>query len=50
MTLRRDIDTLEAEGAVIRVRGGARSMKFITATYEDSYEARLSLDTTAKAK
>lgn len=50
MTLRRDIDALEAEGAVIRVRGGARSMKFITATYEDRYEARLSLDSGAKGR
>ncbi len=32
MTLRRDVEALEAAGEVIRVRGGARSVKFIPRT------------------
>lgn len=41
MTLRRDIEYFEREGEAIKVRGGARSMKFITTTMEDSFTARL---------
>lgn len=40
MTLRRDIDYFEKMGEVIKVRGGARSMKFIKTSMEDSFEAR----------
>ncbi len=40
MTLRRDIEFFEKQGALIKVRGGARSMKFITATTDDGYAAR----------
>lgn len=42
MTLRRDIEYFEREGDAIKVRGGARSMKFITTTMEDSFTSRLS--------
>ena len=42
MTLRRDIEHFEREGDAIKVRGGARSMKFITTTMEDSFTSRLS--------
>lgn len=41
MTLRRDIDKLEARGELIKVRGGARSMKFLTNSAEDDFGKRL---------
>lgn len=41
MTLRRDIDYFEAQGEAIKVRGGARSMKFITTSMEESFNFRL---------
>lgn len=41
MTLRRDIEFFEKQGDVIKVRGGARSMKFITTTMEDSFDERM---------
>ncbi len=41
MTLRRDIDYFEAQGEAIKVRGGARSMKFITTSMEESFNLRL---------
>ncbi len=50
MTLRRDIEFLEREGEAIKVRGGVRSMKFITTTMEDSFSARLAENTEAKEK
>ena len=37
MTLRRDIEYFEKQGDAIKVRGGARSMKFITTSMEDSF-------------
>ncbi len=40
MTLRRDIEYFEDRGDVIKVRGGARAMHFITLTLEDSYYKR----------
>lgn len=40
MTLRRDIEFFEQQGDVIKVRGGARSMKFITTSMEESFTAR----------
>lgn len=40
MTLRRDIEYFEKQGELIKVRGGARSMKFITATSDDAYTER----------
>ena len=41
MTLRRDIDRLETKGELIKVRGGARSMKFLTTSAEDDFGKRL---------
>ncbi|MBR3437281.1 MAG: DeoR/GlpR transcriptional regulator [Lachnospiraceae bacterium] len=40
MTLRRDIEYFEEKGDVIKVRGGARAMHFITLTLEDNYYKR----------
>lgn len=50
MTLRRDIEYFEKQGEAIKVRGGARSMKFITTSMEDSFKQRLSENTVAKDK
>ncbi|MHC1694737.1 MAG: DeoR/GlpR family DNA-binding transcription regulator [Eubacteriales bacterium] len=50
MTLRRDIEFFEKQGDVIKVRGGARSMKFITTTMEDSYTSRTNENILAKTK
>ena len=40
MTLRRDIEYFEAQGELIKVRNGARSMKFIAATADENYHRR----------
>ena len=40
MTLRRDIEYFESQGELIKVRNGARSMKFITATADENYLRR----------
>lgn len=50
MTLRRDIEYFEKTGEAIKVRGGARSMKFITTSMEDAFNQRLKHNTTAKEK
>ena len=50
MTLRRDIEFFERQGDVIKVRGGARSMKFITTTMEDSFSTRSTENTFSKQK
>ena len=50
MTLRRDIEFFERQGDVIKVRGGARSMKFITTSMEDSFTARSSAYTFSKQR
>ncbi len=49
MTLRRDIEYFEAQGECIKVRGGARSMKFITTSLEESFNLRLHANSAAKA-
>ncbi len=41
MTLRRDIEYFEREHEAIKVRGGARSMKFITSPTDDSITTRM---------
>ncbi len=41
MTLRRDIEYFEAEHEAIKVRGGARSMKFITTQTDGSFVSRM---------
>ena len=40
MTLRRDIEYFEAQGEVIKVRGGARAMRFISLSKEDPFYKR----------
>lgn len=50
MTLRRDIEYFEKQGEAIKVRGGARSMKFITTSMEDSFHQRMGENMTAKEK
>ncbi len=41
MTIRRDIDYFESTGAAIKVRGGARSVKFISDITEDKISVRM---------
>ena len=50
MTLRRDIEYFERQGDVIKVRGGARAMKFITTSMEESVSSRWAENTFAKQK
>lgn len=50
MTLRRDIEYFERQGEAIKVRGGARSMKFITTSMEDAFSLRLHSNSYAKEK
>ncbi|MBR6535481.1 MAG: DeoR/GlpR transcriptional regulator [Clostridia bacterium] len=50
MTLRRDIEYFEKIGEAIKVRGGVRSMKFITTSMEDAFSLRLNSNMTAKQK
>ena len=50
MTLRRDIEDFEARGEVIKVRGGARSMKFITTSMEEPITKRLGENTEIKER
>lgn len=50
MTLRRDIEYFESQGEVIKVRGGARAMRFITLSKEDTFYQRASENTAAKGR
>lgn len=50
MTLRRDIEHFEKTGAAIKVRGGARSVRFIGDTTEQSFSSRMNLRTEEKTK
>ncbi|GHU36395.1 DeoR family transcriptional regulator [Clostridia bacterium] len=50
MTIRRDIDYFEKQGEAIKVRGGARSMKFIKTTMEDAYVNRATENVDAKLR
>lgn len=50
MTLRRDIEYFEKQGEAIKVRGGARSMEFITNSMEDDFDLRLKENIAAKEK
>lgn len=50
MTLRRDIDYLERCGDAIKVRGGARSMKFITTSMEDNFASRMHANPATKER
>ena len=48
MTIRRDIDHFEKQGEAIKVRGGARSMKFITTSMEEEFPRRMQKNIPAK--
>ena len=50
MTLRRDIEYFESLGEAIKVRGGARSMKFITTSMEDTFTLRMTENIAAKER
>ena len=50
MTLRRDIEYFEKHGEAIKVRGGARSMKFITTSMEAAFSKRLMENTVEKER
>lgn len=48
MTIRRDLEALEQEGSIIRIHGGAKSVKSINRLVEDVFSKRLSLNTEKK--
>lgn len=48
MTLRRDIMFFEGRHEIIKVRGGARSMKFITTQADESVDARMNENVVSK--
>ena len=48
MTLRRDIEFFEERHEIIKVRGGARSMKFITSQIDESVDTRMNENVVAK--
>ena len=50
MTLRRDIEFFESQGEAIKVRGGARSMKFITTSTDDAITTRMQENVASKEK
>ncbi len=50
MTIRRDIDYFESIGEVIKVRCGARSMKYITTSFEAPFVHRASQNIRSKRK
>lgn len=50
MTLRRDISYFESTGEAIKVRGGARSTRFITNATDDSITARMNENVDSKDK
>lgn len=50
MTLRRDIDYLEKTGQAIKVRGGARSARFLSDTVDDPYFSRMQENVDSKKK
>lgn len=48
MTLRRDIAYLEEQGEIIRIKGGARSVKSLSPSGEDLFGLRMSENNDAK--
>lgn len=48
MTLRRDIDYFEKQGELIKVRNGARSVKFLITSMEDDFKLREKANSDAK--
>ena len=49
MTLRRDIEYFENSGEAIKVRGGARSARFITSSTDEAMSARMNSNVLPKA-
>ncbi len=50
MTLRRDIEYFEQQGEAIKVRGGARSTKFITTSTDDTITTRMNENVESKER
>lgn len=50
MTLRRDIEYFEKSGEAVKVRGGARSMKFVTDSTDDAITTRMHEHTASKSR
>ena len=48
MTIRRDLDTFEEQGRIIKSRGGAKSMKFVMNAAEENFSERLRTNKGAK--
>jgi len=48
MTIRRDLEALEQEGSIIRIHGGAKSVKSINRLVEEVFSKRLSINTEKK--
>ena len=48
MTIRRDLDYFEKKGEAIKVRGGARSARFITEQSDNPYAQRMNVNIRAK--
>jgi len=48
MTLRRDLETLERQGLIVRVRGGAKSLAHLSMIKEAAYTQRQAENTSAK--
>ncbi len=50
MTIRRDIDYFENKGEVVKVRGGARSVKFMMTSMDDTFDKRRTENIISKRK
>ena len=50
MTIRRDVDYFQNKGEVVKVRGGARSVKFMMTSMDDTFDKRRSDNIMAKRK
>ena len=48
MTIRRDLETLEREGSIVRVHGGAKSLKALSGLVEDMFSKRSAINTDKK--
>lgn len=50
MTIRRDVDYFQNRGEVVKVRGGARSVKFMMTSMDDTFDKRRNDNVMAKRK
>ena len=50
MTIRRDVDYFQNKGEVVKVRGGARSVKFMTTSMDETFDKRRTENITAKKR